>query len=173
MKCAATVCLALLLTSIPMVGQRLASTQLTSHTVPAEARGCPVSMHAQHLADGGLLRTSGPAKGVGQSLHISLADNHTRQVVAATITIHGYSDKGRITQAASGDVGADLARTVVVPFAAASTETTSGDIWVSGMTAVENIDLDSVTYTDGSVWKIASQPACEVALDPLMLIAGR
>lgn len=136
--------------------------------------GCPVSLRAQHLADGSLLQAGNShPRGIGQRLHLTLADHRSSQIVTAKVTIHGMSNKGRITQAAASDGSSDAVSTLNVQFSAASPGSVAGDVRVPGMTAVERIDLDSVAYADGSVWSFAGQQACHVTPDPLMLIAGR
>ena len=134
---------------------------------------CPISLRAQHLADGSMVqvRNSHPT-GVGQWLHLTLVNPRSRQIVKATMTIHGLSNKARITQTAMGDTS-DVVRTMTVPFAAASTGTVAGDVRVAGVTAVQRIDLDTVVYADGATESFAAQPACRVAPDPFMLVAGR
>jgi hypothetical protein len=156
--------------------------QLTALRLAPPAMGCPVSLRAQHLADFGMVRTGNTHReGVGQRLHMALTDNRASKIVRATVTVHGYSNKARLTESAMGSGGSDAALTVTVPFYSAPpgapsgspSELAAGDVWVAGMTAVATVDLDSVTYADGSVWKFAGQAACRFTPDPLMLVAGR
>jgi hypothetical protein len=145
--------------------------QLTIVRLPP---GCPVSLHAQHLADGMMVRTgSTHPQGLGQWLHLALAGYRSSQAVKATVTVHGFSGKARITEAAGGDGSSDAKRTMTMPLSAESGQSVAGDLWVPGMTAVQTIDLDSVAYADGSVWNFTGQESCRVVPDPLMLIAGR
>jgi hypothetical protein len=46
------------------------------------------------------------------------------------------------------------------------------DLSLSHFTAVTSIDLDSITYADGSTWRSASAGACSVVPDKRMLIAA-
>jgi hypothetical protein len=156
--------------------------QSTVLRLAPRAAGCPVSLRAQHLADFGMIRTGNAAReGVGQRLHLALTDNRASRIVGATVTVHGYSNKSRLTETAMDSGASDAARTVTVPFStvrsgapsSAPSELAAGDVWVAGMTAVATIDLDSVTYADGSVWKFSGQAACRFTPDPLMLVAGR
>lgn len=136
--------------------------------------GCPVSLRAQHLADGSLVRAGSrhPA-GVGQWLHLTLDDRGSSEIAKATVTIHGMSDKGRTTQTAINDGSSDALRTMTVQFSTHAPGPVASDVWVPGMTAVQRIDLDSVVYADGMVSSFAGQQACRVTPDPFMLIAGR
>lgn len=180
----AAACLALAFGSISLAAQQrsfgvagAASTDVAAAPA-AQPSGCPVSMRAQHLADGGMVKTrTGRFAGVGQRLHLALAETRSGPIEAATITIHGYSNKARITQALSNRDGSDAARTMAIQLSAepsgAAAGAAAGDLWVPGMTAVQTIDLNSVTYANGSVRVFTAQQACRVEPDPLMLIAGR
>jgi hypothetical protein len=146
--------------------------------------GCPVSLRAQHLADGSMVRArDAHPKGVGQWLHLAVAYPEAgpsaaaaKEVTGALITVHGFADVPRMTEAApAAEARADAKRTILVPF---STATYAGpaagaDVWVPGMTAVTSIDLKSVTYADGSQWSLTGGGSCRITPDPLMLIAGK
>jgi hypothetical protein len=157
------------------VGHDGATTTVTAAPTPA---GCPVSLRAQHMADGELVqvRSSHPA-GIGQWLHLTLANHRDSEIVKATVTIHGLSNKARITQSGVSyglsDDSSDVVRTLTVQFSAASPGSVAGDVRVPGMTAVQRIDLDSVAYADGMVQSFAGRQVCHVTPDGFMLVAGR
>jgi hypothetical protein len=148
--------------------------QFTVLQFSAPVMGCPVSLRAQHLAGSGMIRTGNMhSEDVGQRLHLALTDNRASKIVRARVTVHGYSNKARLTEMAIGSGASDAAQTITVPFSTGQAGPATGEVWVAGMTAVATIDLDSVTYADGSVWKVAGQAACRFTPDPLMLVAGR
>lgn len=136
---------------------------------------CPVSMRAQHLSDGSMVKThSGHPNSVGQWLHLSMAGDDSKQIARATLTVRGSSPKGRVEDAdKSNSEPFNAVRTLTVAFAAGADGSASADVWVPGMTAVQRIDLKSLVYSDGSTWKIGSDTSCHVAPDPLMLIGNR
>jgi len=202
-------CVALCMGSMGMAGQSLAGAQTQSsgsaqmEGIPSGAQisqqpggtvillppltmGCPVSLRAQHLADGGLVRTrsgqaqrSAQSEGPGQWLHLTVTSPDSRVIRAATITVHGYSNKARITQAQvtqespRRQEASDALWTTTLSFAEAEGKTESADVRVPGMTAVQTIELKTVTYADGSVWKFSGSQSCRVAPDPLMLVSGK
>lgn len=134
---------------------------------------CPVSLRAQHKADGGMEQVdSARVLGVGQWLHLVLADRNTSVPSSARVTVHGYSNKARVTQAGSGS-RTDAAKTITVKLAAQPDRSAAGDLWAPGMTAVTRIDLNSLSYADGTAQAFTAQQACHVAPDPFMLVAGR
>ena len=135
---------------------------------------CPVVMSARHLAGGDTVKVGSAAhpKGIGQPLRLSFASRSSRQITAATIEVHGFADKGRMIQALSTSGSADANQTMQVQLAQEPDNKASATIWVPGMTAIETIDLESVTYADGSKWKASNGQSCHVIPDPLMLISS-
>jgi hypothetical protein len=144
-------------------------TVLRSTIIPVQGAACPVSLRAQHLADGSMVQTANAhPKGLGQWLHLTLANLPQKKVAVAQITVHGFSDKARMTQTSGS--GADASRTMTVPFIATG-QTAEADVWIAGMTAVQTIDLHSVAFDDGSE-SFAGAAGCQITPDPLMLIAA-
>jgi hypothetical protein len=142
---------------------------------PAPVSSCPVSMRAQHLSDGNLVRTRDThPSGVGQRLHLSLVSRDSKQIARATLRVRGYSARARVTQTGpGGDQAFDAMRTLTVALTAAADRSASADFRVPGMTAVGRIDLESLEYSDGSTWKNGGASSCRIAPDPEMLIMSR
>jgi hypothetical protein len=156
----------------PMAPGIAPPTHMTVIQLTPMSMGCPVSLRAQHLADGGIVKTgTAHPKGLGQWLHLTLANPKSGWIAEATITVHGFSDKARVTQTLSSGNSSDAASTLTVHFSDATEKAAATDRWVPGMAAVQTIDLSSVTYADGSVWKLSGHEDCRVAPDPLMLVA--
>lgn len=145
---------------------------------PPAGLACPVSLRAQHLADGSTIKVRDghpdhPA-GVGQWLHLTLANPDSRGIVKARVTVRGYSNRAHVTEAwISGQGSADAIRTFTVALAAQSDGAVAGDLWAPGMTAVQTVELGSVTYADGETLNFSGNGTCRVAPDPFMLVAGR
>jgi hypothetical protein len=155
-------------------GQQPSANTLTMTMVRIDS-GCPVSMRAQHLAGGEMVKTGkANPQGTGQWLHLTLMASGSRRIAKATLTIRGSSGNGRVMKAAgSGDGSPDARTTVTAQFAAGPEGHDVADLWAPGLTAVESIEVDSVEYADGSRWKLDDQQACRVTPDPLMRVAGR
>jgi hypothetical protein len=129
---------------------------------------------ARHLSDGSVIRTGNGTglahpKGIGQWLHVTL---NIHQGGIATLAVHGFSNKGRMTEASQSG-SADAVRTVTVYLAEAQDSQAAGNIWAPELTAVTSIELVSLKYDDGSSWSAPSGQACRVTPDPMMLISGR
>jgi hypothetical protein len=152
----------------------------TQATSSAQATGCPVALRAQHLADGSIVKTrdsalhNGHPAGIGQWMHLTLANSQEKRATAAVITVHGMSGRGHLTGAqAAGGMASDIARDLSVQFKATSENEVTADVWVPGMTAVQQIDVRSLAYANGETWQISGSGACHVTPDPLMLVDGR
>lgn len=155
---------------------------------------CPVSVRAQHLRDGKMVKTErAPHPGNGMldrpgsqrfGLHLTLTSPDERTISSAILDESGPTGAGIWMKAGAYDAlananeGADsnkvpwATRTIQVQFASDSGRIASADVYAEGLTAVLSIDLRSVTFTDGSTWTPAAGHACRVAPDPLMLIAA-
>jgi hypothetical protein len=161
---------------VTQLSQGSAPSSVIVLTAPPQASACPVSLRAQHLADGSMVRTrDGHSKGVGQWLHLSVDKPQAEQVTSALITVHGFADVPRVTEAApAAKTQSDAQRTMTVSFSTVPASGAAGaDLWVPGMTAVTSIELKRVTYADGSLWSFAGGGSCRITPDPLMLVAGR
>lgn len=143
--------------------------------LPAVTGGCPVSLRAQQAAGGDNLQVNNSRpKGIAQGLHLILTNPDSRQIAAANVTVRGLTAKPRLTQALSNQTGSsDAARTLDVRFSAGPLNTVSADLWVPGLTSVQLLELNSVTYGDGSTWKLAAGNVCRTVPDGLMLIGNR
>jgi len=159
-----------------MEGMQSSAVNGISSADQAQPHGvCPVSMRAQHLSDGGIVRTrAAHPSGIGQWLHLSLISPDSRQIAKATLRVRGFSPKARVTQTGPGaDPAFDAMQTLTVTFVAGTDRSAAADFWVPGMSAVGRIELESLTYSDGSTWQTGDAMSCHIAPDPLMLITSR
>ena len=133
---------------------------------------CPVSMHANHLADGSMVKTGGAhPQRPGQWLHVTLTSPDKRVLAKATFNVHGWTAKGRMEQTEAGRKSAPTWRTIQTPLTAGSGKTASADIWAPGLSAVSSVELLSVAFADGSTWAPAAGKSCRVMPDLMMAIA--
>jgi hypothetical protein len=142
---------------------------------PGQSHSCPVSLRAQQAAGGDMLAVDNARpKGIAQGIRIVVDDPNSRRIVAAKVTVRGLSAKRRMVQTELTDsLSSDAARTLDVKFPANAGKDTSAILWVPGLTAVQAIELNSLTYADGSIWKIAAGNVCRSPVDALMLVGNR
>ncbi len=146
----------------------------TSTPVVTLPNPCPVSVQASHLSDGSVMKTRVDHPiGIGQRLHLKLTSPDQRTIDSATVSLQGWTATGRITQAGTKkDTGLET-RTLTVFLIPGADRAATVDVWASGLTAVESVELLSVKYSDGSTWTPTQGKTCSVAPDHLMLISHR
>ena len=145
--------------------------------------GCPVDMHVRQGMGGAMMAVdeNGRKRLVfAPRLRLLLNDLNAaqsgKQIVAATVTVHGSSGKEHIQPADdASDARPDLKssnikRTLTVDLAEWGEPGVSGDFRLPGFTSTERVDLETITYDDGSIWKLSGGESCHVAPDWLMLI---
>jgi len=175
MKHSAAVLFAILLGSIALTAQSPDEKQTKALIqMPTGNTGCPVTMHARQGVNGDLLpvKDSRP-KGPAQSLHLILTNGDSRQITGGEVTVRGLTGKGRVTKTKSaGDDSSDAVLKLPVKFSAGDNKDVVADLLVPAMTAVHAIELNSVTYADGSTWKLPTGTTCRTIPDPTMLVNG-
>ncbi|MGC2161021.1 MAG: hypothetical protein WA634_03845 [Silvibacterium sp.] len=145
--------------------------------IPASpGASCPVAMRAAHGVDGSMrvVKDAAPHGGQGQQLELTLYNAKPGAISAVQITAHGWDGTGRTLPAREASSNyATAAKTLELKVSVGSHESAETDVWVSGLTAVDSIDLVGVSYADGSSWTPAASEACSVAPDLEMLISLR
>jgi len=140
---------------------------------------CPIDMRVHQGVGGGMVAVDkdGVKRHVfAQRLRLFLNElrpaDSGRRMVSATVTVQGSNGKARM-QPLDGDSGvnaANVKRTISVDLQNWGEPGVSGDIRLPGFTSAGMVYLQSITYDDGSTWKVSARETCRVAPDPLMLI---
>ena len=158
-------------TAVPP-GNPVSQTVVVVVAPPVAAR-CPVSLHARQMPGADRWVVNGVSvKPLAQRLRLTATAPHTGPIVAANITVRGYAGSPRFTPVgpANQDAG-DSARTLDVAFPSGAGREASTDIALAGFSAVTVIDLNSITYSDGSRWKLNAGSSCRTWIDGMMLVA--
>jgi hypothetical protein len=112
-------------------------------------------------------------KGIGQHLHMALANAKSEEITGIKITVHGSSGKGSVLSARVADANSpEATKTFDLKLTVGAKKDASTDLWVSGLTAVTHIDLDAVTYADGLNWRSSALETCQFR-PGAMLISSR
>lgn len=142
-------------------------TQTTAFSARA-AQNCPVTLRAQHLPDGDVVKTDGKqTKGIGQRLRLTIAESENRPVTEATLLVHGLTPKGR-TSKADVPTAADVTRREHVDFKVEPDRSSSAELWISGLSSILRLEILSLTYSDGSRFVPARNSSCAVTPDLFM-----
>ena len=138
---------------------------------------CPIELKASLNSAGKIVPIApaekGPVKGDDQRLQITLS-NPESEVVAARFTVHGFPVGGRVDPAVlylSKDP-AEITKTIAFDQTVAVGQNASFDVAVPNFSTVTSIDLDSVTYSDGSIWHSENRKYCRAVGLPIDAAAG-
>ena len=107
-----------------------------------------------------------------QKIRFTMTNPSLPEIVKAQFTVHGYSNNQRAFRLADASSAPDLTKTVTVVLDVKRNGQASSDLSLSRFTSVTSVDLDSLTYADGSTWQPASPGACSVALSMLMRLSA-
>jgi hypothetical protein len=137
---------------------------------------CPVNMQASHTSGFPVSMNAGPQgatpRGLYQQIHLTMKNLVSHEIMSAQITAHGYSNKQKMRELASASQGPDLSKTMEVVLDVKGNGHASSDLTFHHFTAVSSIDVNSITYADGSTWRSSSPGACRVIPDGFMLVSS-
>jgi len=111
-----------------------------------------------------------PAPAVNQQIHLGMTSLVPRDIVSAVFTARGFSNKPRAINTAGQ--GPDLRRSIKVVVDIKGNGHASSELSLRDFTTVAAIDLDTITYADGSTWRNSSPAACRVIPEGMMLVAS-
>lgn len=179
----AAVALSLTLGPLALCGQTAPMTLTTSdavaHTMPySHASSCPVSLQAQQISSANMMQVRrGQPEQSGQRLHLTFTSRDAKQIAAATIAVRGFTPPpgpiDTLKAVRKRNAGPDVVtRTVQIAFAPQAGATVNADILVPDLTATQTIDLVSLSYADGTGWKLPEGASCRITPDLLMLVGA-
>ena len=115
-------------------------------------------------------RTAFPSQ---QSLRFLLSNPTALGITAIELNVHGLQPGGHVepvvsTQSGSGNFDKHLDLKLAINAKGRATR----DIRFDGFTSIRSIDLESVTYADGSTWHANAEAPCNFEPSRVMLVAG-
>jgi hypothetical protein len=103
-----------------------------------------------------------------------MSNSRSVDIVAAQITAHGFDAKTRYLPAQFPRTASPgLTKTVNLDLTVKSRGNESTDLRLARFTAVSWIDLDSVTYADGTTWHSSAGKTCHVVPELMRLVGSR
>lgn len=135
------------------------------------SQGCPVGLEARH-ADTGDLVTVGPSeRHRGQAYLVSFLPQKDHSISQARITLHGLSGQA-IIPAAGVRADPDAKESFSVLPTAAANHFFHSTVYTGKLTGVQWVEVNEMTYADGSKWHESGESTCRVAPNGLLLVAG-
>jgi hypothetical protein len=144
-----------------------------------DTTGCPVGLQVKHgpglarsRSAGGPVINQKPvpnqAPDENQGIHLTFINLSPQSIVGAQVVVHGFSNKWRYILLSGADP--DLATTVDVALDVKGNGHASRNLLLSRFTAISSVDVNAITYADGSSWRTSTPGACGASPDPFMLV---
>jgi hypothetical protein len=159
--------------SHPAIAAPSAPAQVATVLNAPSPSSCPVGLRA-NPAVGLTQNTIDTKPGVpSQTLTMELNNLGSRNITRAQFTVHGLTAHGQINPATLSDPDAPTAsRQVELSLKVAHDSKASAPLLAEGFTSIRWIELDSLTYADGSAWHSSPQHTCSVVPNRFMLVAN-
>ena len=167
--------LVVLLGSVVGYGQSFKPVGPSTQTVMTRFSGsdCPVGLRAQRQGEGNVVIVDGSQRYVASPrVHLIFDNWQPNEIVAMTLTVHGYDAMGRISPVGGSEDSAELTKTVNLNLSVASGKKAATDVTLKPLVNVSLVDLESVEYADGTRWSASAGKTCHVAPELFMLVAA-
>lgn len=161
----------LLSSSIGLTAQTHSSSAILTSGPSSES--CPVGFSASRVAAPTMMVTKGAEpkhSSLGLQLNFSRPD--AAQIVKASITVHGPSNKAQVTPA-STKADTDMTETFELRSDAQAKNLLHAAVWMKKMGAVKWVDLTEIEYANGSVWHASSNSKCRAVPNNALLVASK
>ncbi len=138
--------------------------------IPANGAGCPVSFSASRLPNGGMLEAGPTAQTRRPALHVAFSPLNSHLIVQADITLHGIA--GRHVIPAGQNAVTDTTETFSVSLSTNNRLGLDSVIYPHKLTGVLVVELNSLTYADGTRWHASAQAPCRITPDSFQMVAA-
>ena len=164
-------------TLLAIIALFLASSALPAQTAPSNVivlqspspSNCPVGVEAQHTQQGVVQQVSPNANHSQLSYDIRLSAFNGRLIRQARITLRGI-EGAHVLPAASGEDQADVTESFTITPGDSPKPRFQSVVYAEKLTGVRWIDVDEVTYADGTVWHQTHGSVCRVAPNGFFLV---
>ncbi|HLI78310.1 MAG TPA: hypothetical protein VKV02_15290 [Acidobacteriaceae bacterium] len=163
--------LALILLGATAVAQAPASASNAVVVAPPPSQNCPVGLQARHEDEGGMVKVSPAERHRGQGYRLTLAPEAAHRILKAKVTLHGIAGQ-QVVPAANGKPG-DVTETVTLSPWIGQDHHFHSTVYTEKLTGVQWIELNALTYADGTEWQASPSATCRVAPNGYMLVAGK
>ncbi len=136
----------------------------------ANSLGCPVGFEARHAADGGLVSVSPSSRHHEQGYRLIFAPGEGRAIAQATVTLHGLA--GAHVIPAGEKPGAETAESFNVSPSWSAKHLFQSTVFTQKLTGVQWVELNELTYVDGTKWHESAVVTCRVSPIGYMLVAA-
>ncbi len=144
---------------------------IASSPVGTIAGDCPVGLQVDHGSSFERREVGATSKpNLEQRIHLTMSNLHPQKIVSAQFTVHGLSQKARMIDVTTPVP--DMMKTVRLALEVNGNSQGSSDLSLSRFAVVTAVDINAVTYADGSTWRELSAAACSVKPSLLMRVSA-
>ena len=137
---------------------------------------CPVEFSARRQSPTDVVEVSSASHTSGQGVRLTLktfAHLSAAAIVAADVDVHAASNRTRYLPLEDMDPESDLSETFHLSAPKDRGELRSSNLWLARAGSILSVDLVSLTFADGSVWKHSSSSTCHAVVSGYMLVSSR
>ena len=137
--------------------------------LPAPSEGCPVGLSVERRSPTEFVNTANsPHRGDSQRIRLTFTPLDSPAIRTVDLTVHAFSNKAQILPAATrSSSGIDRSFQISGPRASGLSQK---DLWVDRIGGVTSVELNSITYVDGSVWHKDEDSTCRAVPNNLILV---
>lgn len=129
---------------------------------------CPVQLSAHHAHDTGMVRVSPRSDLPGQGYSLNFKPLNWRAVEQAKITLHGLA--GAQVMPANGHPSKDATETFTVSPSTEPNHLFHSVVYVHKLTGVLWIQINDLTFADGTTWHESADSICRATPNGFMLV---
>ena len=153
-----------------------AQTTPTKATVVLQpaAQSCPVGFTARHAEAGTMVQVRPGSKAPQPGYRLTFTPAVSRSLTQAKVTLHGISGAHVISAGAkdNNDSAGEAAESFTVAPSSGANHLFHATVYAEKLTGVQWVELNEVTYADGSQWHESAGSLCRVAPNGFMLVAA-
>jgi hypothetical protein len=140
------------------------------------AAGCPIDLQAQRRGNGTLMFVNRSRYDVivAPRIHLIFSNRQPREIVAVSVTIHGYNLAPRFLPTDYRSTNSlELMMKVDLKFNVPYGMETETDITLRSFASISRVDLNSVDYLDGTSWNASDRQSCHIVPNEFMHASSR
>ena len=163
------------LAQIPGAGRSSVPAQKATDAVVLQtpsSLGCPVGFAARHGQEGAVVNVGPRSKHPEQSYRITLTPFKAAGIVAAEVTLHGISGLHVLPAGRTVDGRPDATESFNLSPSPGEKAMFQSTVYTRKLTGVQWVELNELTYADGTRWQASSEANCRVVPNGFMLVAG-
>jgi hypothetical protein len=162
----------LLSSSVGLTAQTMTHSTSAILTSGPSSESCPVGFSASRVAAPTMMVTKGAEPGHSSlGLQLNFSRLAASQIVKASITVHGPSEKARVAPA-STKADTNMTETFELRSDAQAKSLLHAAVWMKKMGAVKWVNLTEIEYANGSVWHASSNSKCRAVPNYVLLVAS-